>query len=1124
VPLVSLPVRLPDLGTCKMNKDVERFIRDEMRTTPEAVLESAAHSPTTLPVPNSPAPNEMWLPGLRMDQWDAGMSAVFGPVEGPDLLIVGPYPDRHDASKSMLLQGNVGELLREEIGKLAPLDRVYYTTVGRFPVPFTERKFKDGWATAGHPFCMTELLTMKDHVKLIVVLGTYGAKMLFGKSAKVTTMRGAVQDWRGTPVVVATNPAQFLMGHAAIDPWREEMHQAAVMVWGDKTQSMYTRGREQDLDHRLAIGVDEWEALTDYIVSQPHSTPDLRVIDFEWGNDCGRQEFGYLLSLQVSWGPKKAAFFSFRRPGAPESGDGDGYNVIHEPEDMPRIHNCIRRLMDQDGMRLGGHSIRSDIKALLDYEGIDLTHKLKDAFDTMLVYHLLHQDDDMGLENLVWRYIPEIGPYWADLEKWLDDHSRSQRLRFGYRDIPAGILVPYGQWDVDAEYRIAEALMQEWSGSDYDRIRALYWDRVMPANRPLLEMERNGLRLDQERMEYLHGIFKAKFEQLTEEVREAVGFDRWSVRKDDHVREVLFRNLKYKAKKPHAVPGPGTYVARVYAGGPRKGQVKEYLRKDLVDPEELANPKKFNLQDVFDYEGARCLDLEPICNTDKYPVMWEFIREDRMERFHTPSTKAQSLKSMAKLEEAKDDPDAKFAAWLLMKIHDLKVVDQFLKNFLKRPTPNEFRVQHPVTGEVIQVHEDGKSFLECCRQTDGRVSGTLLQTTDTGRGRMFAANLMVFPKKQEAEIKRIFKDEIERGDVELFKVKSCVVPEGFNINLLSDDDDMVVTEADFQQAESWIMAIAGRDEAMLKVLKAGRDLHSENCALSFHPKLPTHWMWNGSDPENGTGFDAEEEGEPPKPGDRFQFVRPVVDFRMLLDENGYPLPTIGQQRVEHDWPVIDIEGRSYKHPNDYKVWASVIKSLLGHLRTAAKTISFGVPYGRGARALQREIAKEGIQLTVEETQQIIDTFYATYPGVADLLQGARDSAVDPAREYVENVFGRRRYFTGVSKLDAGRQAAAQREAGNFPIQGCVADLLYTALNNLYDMRHYTEIGRALQYRMLLIIHDAILFEHRRRDTEEIHNLIRFCMSEINPVGDTGYSLGCDIETFDRWGEHAFYVS
>ena len=398
------------------------------------------------------------------------------------------------------------------------------------------------------------------------------------------------------------------------------------------------------------------------------------------------------------------------------------------------------------------------------------------------------------------------------------------------------------------------------------------------------------------------------------------------------------------------------------------------------------------------------------------------------------------------------------------------------------------------TGEKIAVYEDGKSFLECRSQVTNRVTGTILQTTDTGRCRMFRANLQVFPKKQEAEVKRIFKDY---GKIN--KVKSCVVPENWNKPDKTPEEDWVITEADFQQAESWIMAIAGHDERMLTILRAGRDLHSENCVSAFRPHIPAYWAWNDN-PEEGEGFDS-------RPSSGYEFVRRVIPFHECLDENGFIVPLV-EGNLEDG---LIKQG----HLPDYKVWASVVKGMYGGMRTAAKSISFGIPYGRGAAALAREIQKAGVSITVDETQQVIDTFYSDYPGVANLLHGARESAI--LNEYVETPFGRRRYFTGVSKLSQSKQAAAQREAGNMPIQGCVADLLYQALINFLDIREALGEG-CPPFKLRLVVHDAVIIEHLRKDTPQMADIIKFCMGENNTIPGTPYSLGVDIETFERWGE------
>jgi uracil-DNA glycosylase family 4 len=1121
-----MPSPFPSASKYKFHKLLNAAFA-KLGISSDAAIRIGASEVTAWPVVGYEDLNTTWMCGHRVSTHD-DINAPRGPCDGIDLVIVGPYPEPEDAQFTRHFVGKISGVVLDALEHYGvDLSRVYYTTVGRHALPATDKKYKAIWAEVGQPFCHAELSMMKP--KAIFAMGSQAVKMLFGKGTSIESIRGNHKVWEGIPVVPTVNPAQFMSGYAGIEEWEHDLREVLKLSGlGDGIEIV--RDDINTRDYRMAISPEEWEKTVDDILA---TNPSKLAFDCEWGNDVGRDEFSYTLSVQVSWGPRTAAYFAFRAPGVapefiitkedygnPAKYPKPGHNVIHDAAALARCRAALTRLLKDSPAQIGGHNVRVDVKQLLVYEGIDLTEKLTKAFDTMLVHHLLHQDDDQGLEVCVKKYAPEMGSYWEPLQVWLKENSRDVRLRFGYRDIPGHIIVPYAMCDADGDFRVWLGLEAEWSAPRYDRIRELYYRSVIPANEALLEMETGGLLLDVDRMHVLNSVFKERFDEIDKELCERTNWPGLNVRSSVHTQELLFSSTPYRGRKDLV-----------------KKNTLELEKLDRKKAKKLSqwaeeNPEK-SVDEYDDEEDevekggpipptARLLTLTPVCNTDKYPMSWADIAESGIEKYHYPSTKAESLKIILKSgvidpKHAVDDADREYreyATFVVQAVHDIKILDQYLKNFLKLPKPNEFIIdpvtkafrvappeEKPGPGE-LRVHENGKAFLDCMSQVTNRVTGTILQTTDTGRCRMFKANLQVFPKKQEGEIKRIM------GKRKVPKVKSCVVPENWAMKpeIKTDDNDWVITEADFKQAENWIMAIVGNDEAMLKILRGGRDIHSENCVKSFQPAMPPVWAWSGSDPEKGAKFSDVAEATTavdPKTKTAYEFVRVVPALLDCLDANGKVIKKPGE-------PV-----------SDYDVWNNVVKALYPGQRTAAKSVSFGIPYGRAAKALTREIGKAGVKVTVDETQAVIDVFNGTFTGVRKMLDDARESAI--SREYVESVFGRCRYFTGVSRLGRARQAAAQREAGNFPIQGAVGDLLFVALVNLVTLRR--TLPGCPPFKIRLVIHDAIVLEHRRKDTKFMHDLVRFCMGEANPIpGTGGLHLDADIETFERWSENTILKS
>lgn len=199
------------------------------------------------------------------------------------------------------------------------------------------------------------------------------------------------------------------------------------------------------------------------------------------------------------------------------------------------------------------------------------------------------------------------------------------------------------------------------------------------------------------------------------------------------------------------------------------------------------------------------------------------------------------------------------------------------------------------------------------------------------------------------------------------------------------------------------------------------------------------------------------------------------------------------------------------------------------LRVAAKNVNFGIPYGRMAPAIARQCREEGVQVSVQETERLIEIYFSTYCQTVEFLAQCRQRVTDP--QWLCTAFGRRRRFMPAN--DQQVTGEQERQAQNFPIQGTVADAVSRAIDNLYHYRQ--EIN--LDYRLLLQIHDAVLFEvpipnlRRFLHGDENHpSVLRECMINRVPIWptfldgtrrsdvDEPYHFGIDYDVQINWGE------
>ena len=134
-------------------------------------------------------------------------------------------------------------------------------------------------------------------------------------------------------------------------------------------------------------------------------------------------------------------------------------------------------------------------------------------------------------------------------------------------------------------------------------------------------------------------------------------------------------------------------------------------------------------------------------------------------------------------------------------------------------------------------------------------------------------------------------------------------------------------------------------------------------------------------------------------------------------------------------------------------------------RRVAKSINFGLIYGMSAFGLARQL---GLERSAAQTY--IDRYFARYPGVAQYMEEARQTARD--KGYVETAFGRRLWFPDIRSNQAMRRQGAERAAINAPMQGTAADLIKLAM---VAVQNWLEKS-ALRSKLVLQVHDELLLE------------------------------------------------
>jgi len=187
-----------------------------------------------------------------------------------------------------------------------------------------------------------------------------------------------------------------------------------------------------------------------------------------------------------------------------------------------------------------------------------------------------------------------------------------------------------------------------------------------------------------------------------------------------------------------------------------------------------------------------------------------------------------------------------------------------------------------------------------------------------------------------------------------------------------------------------------------------------------------------------------------------------------------------------------------------KVFNIPLKDVTREQRSNAKTVNFGIIYGVSAFGLSQQT-----NLNRNESKELIETYYATYPKLRAYIQDQINFARDHG--YVSTVLGRRRYLKDINSQNAIVRGAAERNAVNAPIQGSAADIIKLAMIAIQD-RLQNEKWKS---KMLLQVHDELVFDVPK---EEVNALREMVKSEMENAFEINVPLVVDVGVGNNWLE------
>ena len=178
------------------------------------------------------------------------------------------------------------------------------------------------------------------------------------------------------------------------------------------------------------------------------------------------------------------------------------------------------------------------------------------------------------------------------------------------------------------------------------------------------------------------------------------------------------------------------------------------------------------------------------------------------------------------------------------------------------------------------------------------------------------------------------------------------------------------------------------------------------------------------------------------------------------------------------------------------------------IRRKAKAINFGIIYGISPFGLARQLG-----IAQGEAKAYIQAYFDRYPGIRDYMEQTKTSCRE--RGYVETPFGRRVHVPFINDKNPARRGFAERQAINAPLQGGAADIIKRAMIRVPEALE----AAGLKARMLLQVHDELLFEVPEAEVEETTRVVRGVM-EAAPLPAVELSVPLTVEAGvgQNWAE------
>jgi DNA polymerase I len=238
----------------------------------------------------------------------------------------------------------------------------------------------------------------------------------------------------------------------------------------------------------------------------------------------------------------------------------------------------------------------------------------------------------------------------------------------------------------------------------------------------------------------------------------------------------------------------------------------------------------------------------------------------------------------------------------------------------------------------------------------------------------------------------------------------------------------------------------------------------------------------------------------------------------FVAEKGHKLVSVDYSQIElrlaadmADIPALRDafrEGKDIHAMTASQVFGVPVEGMDPMVRRRAKAINFGIIYGISAFGLAAQLG-----IPQAEARDYIGAYFARYPGIREYMEQCKKFAREHG--YVETLFGRRCHIPGINDKNPAKRSYMERAAINAPLQGTAADIIKRAMIRILPALQ----ERGLKARMLLQVHDELVFEVPDAEIEELSAVARTVMEKAHePARKLSVPLTCEAGAGMNWAE------